>query len=113
MHELPVTESILNISLDHAKKAGARKIVCINIVIGQLSTVVDDSIQFYWDIISKDTIAEGARLNFKRIKAEMLCLSCNQLFEPDGISFQCPNCGSFQVEVSSGDEFFIDSIDVD
>ena len=55
MHELPVTESVLEIALRHAKGAGAERITNIYLVIGQLSSIVDDSIQFYWDIVSKDS----------------------------------------------------------
>lgn len=113
MHELPVTESILEIAIRNAKNANATRIININIVIGQLATIVDESIQFYWDIISKDTIAEGAKLTFNRISAEMLCLSCNYRFAPDGINYQCPKCGSFQVKVSAGDEFYLDTIDIE
>ena len=113
MHELPVTESILEIALRNATAANAKKIININIVIGQLSTIVDDSIQFYWEIISKNTIAENAKITFSRVKAEMLCLSCNYRFEPNGVDFQCPKCGGFQVKVVSGDEFYIDTIDVE
>ena len=47
MHELPVTESILEIALRHAQEAGARRITDLYLIIGQLSTIVDDSIQFY------------------------------------------------------------------
>jgi hydrogenase nickel incorporation protein HypA/HybF len=60
MHELPVTESLLEIALRHARKAGAERITRLNIVIGELSSIVDESIRFYWDIVSKDTMAEGS-----------------------------------------------------
>ncbi|HAX69543.1 MAG TPA: hydrogenase maturation nickel metallochaperone HypA, partial [Anaerolineae bacterium] len=48
MHELPVTQSLLKIALDHAEKANAKQITALNIVMGELSSMVDDSIQFYW-----------------------------------------------------------------
>jgi hydrogenase nickel incorporation protein HypA/HybF len=67
MRELAVTQSILIISLHHAKEASARRITGINLVIGQFLSIVDDSVQFYWDIVSDGTIAKGARLHFDRI----------------------------------------------
>jgi len=63
MHELAVTQSILKIALQHAEKANANRVTDLNIVMGELSKMVDDSIQFYWDIIAKDTIAEKATLH--------------------------------------------------
>ena len=74
MHELSVTQSILEISLRHASDANARKITNLYLVVGQLATIVDDSVQFYWDMISEGTIAEGATLHFKRLPAKLICL---------------------------------------
>jgi hydrogenase nickel incorporation protein HypA/HybF len=113
MHELPITQNILEIALRHAEKAGATRITGLNLVIGQLASMVDDSIQFYWDIIASDTPAQGAKLNFRRIPAEMLCQQCNFAFPPTGDEFACPNCGSTSVRVNAGNEFFLESIEVD
>ena len=113
MHELPITESILEISLRHANKAGAKRINSINIRIGEYASIVDDSVQFYWDIISKDTIAEKAILNFDRVPAEFLCLECNKEFIPRADQFSCPSCESIKVKLTKGNEFYLESIDVE
>jgi len=113
MHELPVTESILEIALRHAQKADATRITDLHLVIGQLATLVDDSIQFYWDMIAKDTIAEGARLHFQRIPAELLCLDCGNRYNPGDEILACPKCQSVRVKVTAGEEFRLDSIDVE
>lgn len=113
MHELPVTESILEIAIKNARQAGAKRIADIYLVIGQLSTIVDDSIQFYWDIIAKDTLAEGARLHFRRIPAEMACQDCGKRFNLNGEDYSCPNCQGINVRVVSGEEFFLEAIEVE
>ena len=64
MHELSITESILDITLRHARQAGAGRVTNLYLVIGQLASIVDDSVQFYWDIVAKGTLAEGAHLHF-------------------------------------------------
>ena len=110
MHELSVTQSVLDIAL---KNAGARKIKQINLVIGQFSSIVDDSIQFYWDIISKDTSAEGSLLHFERIPGEMTCQNCGYVFRPTDESFNCPSCSSPFVRITKGEEFQVESIDVE
>lgn len=110
MHELSVTQGILDIAL---KNAGERKITQINLVIGQFSSIVDDSIQFYWDIISKDTVAETARLHFERIPGEMTCQQCGHAFRPAGETFECPSCSSPFVKITKGEEFQVESIDVE
>lgn len=113
MHELSVTENILDVSLRHAQEANARKIMNIYLVIGQLATIVDDSVQFYWDMIAKDTIAEQAQLHFRRIPAEFECLDCGFQFHPDEGDLLCTQCGSAQIKILAGEEFFIEAIDIE
>jgi hydrogenase nickel incorporation protein HypA/HybF len=113
MHELPVTESILEISLRHAKEAGARRVTDLFLVIGQLASIVDDSVAFYWDIISKDTPAQGAKLHFKRIPTEMRCRDCNVRYQPAAEDPACPDCGGFNIQIVAGEEFYLEAIDVE
>ena len=113
MHELAVTQSILDISLRHANEARAKRITGINLVVGQFSSIVDDSVQFYWDIIAKETIAYGATLHFNRIPGEMTCSDCGHTFRPKDDTFECPSCSSALVRITKGEEFRVDSIDVE
>jgi hydrogenase nickel incorporation protein HypA/HybF len=113
MHELPVTESILSIALKHAESAGAKRVTEIYLVIGELASIIDESVSFYWDIVSKDTLAEGANLIFRRIKAELLCRECDQRYQPDGRDFNCPTCDGHKVKVIAGDEFSVEAIQVE
>lgn len=113
MHELAVTQSILDISIRHAKEADAKRVTGINIVIGQFASIVDDSVKFYWDLVAEGTIAHGATLHFERIPGEMTCEACGHTFRPGDISFECPACSSVQVRITQGEEFRVDSIDVE
>ncbi|QRN83665.1 hydrogenase maturation nickel metallochaperone HypA [Chloroflexota bacterium] len=112
MHELSVTESVLEIACKHGEKARAKKVTDIFLVIGKLSSIVDDSVQFYWDFISKGTLCEGATLHFKRIPAELICLDCDHKYTLDDELSPCPRCGSARIRVISGDEFNLESIEV-
>ncbi len=112
MHELSVTESVLEIACKHAKKAQASKVTDIYLVIGKLSSIVDDSIKFYWNVISKDTLCEEAKLHFKRLPAKLLCLDCEKQYTLDHDLTPCPNCNSARVRVLSGDEFHLESIEI-
>jgi hydrogenase nickel incorporation protein HypA/HybF len=113
MHELAVTESILSIAEKHALQAEASRVTDIHIVIGKLASIVDDSVQFYWDIISEDTICSGAVLHFTRKPAQLVCLQCNQEYTLEDELTACPHCGSAQVKVISGDEFWLESIEIE
>ena len=113
MHEMAITQSILDIAVDHAARNGAARVMSLNLVIGQLSSIVDDSVQFYWDIISKDTLCEGATLNFERIPAKMSCQDCGHTYSLSHGLEACPQCGGFNVRVIAGDEFRLESIEVE
>ena len=113
MHELSVTESLLKIAVEHAEKANARRVTDLHIVIGDLASMVDDSIQFYWDIIAKGTIAEQARLDFRRVPAELQCNTCSEKYQPTDKELICPNCHGIGAKIISGEEFFLESIDVE
>jgi hydrogenase nickel incorporation protein HypA/HybF len=113
MHELSVTQSLLEITLRHAEQAGARRVARLNLVIGELASIVDDSVQFYWDIISRDTIAEGAELCFERVPGCLHCRSCGHTFPLNGRDYACPACSGKQVTAVGGDDFRLESIEVE
>jgi hydrogenase nickel incorporation protein HypA/HybF len=112
MHELAVTENILEIASRHGVQAGAKRVTDIHIVIGKLSSVVDDSVQFYWDILSEKSICAGAKLHFERIPAQMQCLDCEKIYTIQELT-PCPNCSSTNIKVISGEEFWLDSIEIE
>lgn len=113
MHELPVTQSILEIALRHAEQAGAKEIKQINLLIGQYASLVDDSIQFYWQIIAEGTIAQNAVLHFERVPVEFTCQDCGAVYRPQEDTFACPQCLSPRVRVTRGAELRVESIEIE
>ena len=113
MHEYAITENIIKTVNTEAAKAGAKKITEIKLVIGDLSSVVDESVQMYFDIISKGTLAECAKLVFKRVPAEYRCKKCGNEFVRKSSSFNCPECGGDSILTDKGKEFYIESIEVE
>jgi len=114
VHELPITEDILKIALSHGEKNGAKKIVRIYLSIGELTDLIDEWVQRYFDYLAKDSIAEGAELIIERIPIRVLCDECDEAFEVDKktMSFACPNCGEKSAQLISGREFTVKSIEI-
>jgi hydrogenase nickel incorporation protein HypA/HybF len=114
MHELPATRGILAIALDKARDAHAVRVTAIDIHIGDMTSIVDDSVQFYFDILSKDTLAAGAKLNFNREPGTGTCVNCGNIsaVKPP-LDPECPSCQTYGVRVSGGNRFFVESIEVD
>jgi hydrogenase nickel incorporation protein HypA/HybF len=113
MHELSVTQSILDIALAHAQGAGASRILKVNLVIGELSGLVGEYIQFYFDFVSKGTPAEGAELTFRRVPARFRCLDCGTEYEPNGADWTCTQCGALRPMAVGGRELLVESIEVE
>jgi len=113
MHELSVTENLLSIALRHAREAGAGRVTDLYVVIGDLSSIVDDSVQFYWDIVAEGSLAEGARLHFRRVPIEVMCVDCRHRYSPARDDLACPACGSARIRIAAGEEFSLEAIDVE
>jgi hydrogenase nickel incorporation protein HypA/HybF len=113
MHEYAVTKSIVDIVVNEAKRAGAKKVTKIHLVIGDLSSIIDESVSMYFDIISKDTAAEGAKLVFKRMPAKFLCTVCAHEYDKPLKGFDCPVCGGAGKLTGAGREFYIESMEVE
>ncbi len=115
MHELSVTESILKIVLKHAETNDAAKVLSIGLKIGELSELVGDCIQHYFDYLSKGTIAEGAIIEVERSPVIFQCTDCGNKFEvslKETKDFTCPQCRGAKVTLISGREFYIKDITI-
>jgi hydrogenase nickel incorporation protein HypA/HybF len=112
MHEMAVTEDILRIVKEHAERGGAAEVTDIYLVVGELASFVDDSIQFYFDLLAPGTVAEGAKLHFQRVHTRFRCRNCEHEFEPAERDWLCPECHALGGEVIAGKEFYVESIEV-
>lgn len=112
MHELSVVESMVSVVLRHAEKNRATRVTKINMVLGEVSSVMEEPVRFYFDIISKDTVAQGAELSFKRTPLEARCSDCGHEFRVVEFDFTCPECRGSETEVISGREFQVESIEI-
>ncbi len=113
MHEQSIVESLLALALQNAQKDKANRILRIYLVVGDLSGVVEDAVDFYFGFLSRGTIAAGAALFFQHVPAELRCRNCDTVFSPGPASLRCPKCSEQQVEIVSGRELYVDSIEVE
>ena len=111
MHELSLSGAIVNTVVKHAE---GRPVSVVSLRVGALRQVVPDTLEFYFEFVSKGTVCEGARLEQELIPARLRCASCEREWEIDLPVFMCPSCGTAgRVEVASGDEFEVESIEVE
>ena len=114
MHEMGIAEGILSSAEDAAREAGATRINSVDVTIGELTEVMEDALHFAWEALREGTMAEGATLNVTMLSARTRCFDCGIEFDHgryDGT--RCPECGSYVVQLLTGRELKIDSIDID
>jgi hydrogenase nickel incorporation protein HypA/HybF len=111
MHELPVVLEVIKIANKEAEKTGIKNIKSITIVMGELSAVMSESVQLYFELLAEGTPCEGAKLVFEHKPCLLHCKACDCKFEHLKI-FDCPECGEMAFLVKgSGRELFVKSID--
>jgi len=113
MHEYAVTQSLLDTAMEYARKNDAKRVLSLNLVIGELSGIIDESVQFYWDMISADSICRDSKLNFGHVKAKLVCGECGNEFYMGEELTPCPKCGSMSLNIIAGKEFRLESIEIE
>ena len=109
MHEYSLAQSIIHSATHHA--CGA-KVLKIELVIGESSGILGESIRMYFDIFAESTLCEGATIEIESIKPKLRCKTCGLFFERKPFTFECP-CGGEGEPTDVGREFFIKSITID
>lgn len=110
MHELSLSSAVVNTV---AKHADGRRVSVVNLRVGQLRQVIPDTLEFYFEFVARDTACEGARLEQQVVQARLRCEPCGLEWAIEIPAFRCPTCGGSEVEIASGDEFEVESIEVE
>lgn len=110
MHEMGITQGIIDLCLQHAADKPIRVVV---IEIGKLSGVVPEAIEFCFAACSCDTLAEHARLEIRQTGGRGLCLECGQDQPVERLYDSCRRCGGYALDIISGEEMRVIEIEVD
>ena len=113
MHEMGIATEIVRI-VTESIPADIRdpKVARINLNVGKLAAVVPQSLQFCFEIAAKETPAEGAQLRIEEIAVSASCNACRHQWEITEPVFNCPGCNSGSIEMLSGRELDIESIEL-
>ena len=113
MHEFGLTQAVVETSVVSAREARCTRITEIRLVIGELTQVVSEAMDFAFDALSKGTMCEGAKLTIEFVPPRSVCLDCGVEFGHDQLHRKCPACGSPYTQVVAGRELEIASIEVE
>jgi hydrogenase nickel incorporation protein HypA/HybF len=113
MHEVSVMRNLLDIVEAAAEREGTDRIDVIHLRIGEMTGINFESLEFAFEILSKGTRAEGAKLEYDKVDLLGRCSGCSCEFSPDDLVFRCPECGSGRVDIIAGREMEVDYILLD
>ena len=111
MRELEATQNVLKKSLQRVKDPA--RIKCVHLIIGEVAELDQTLIETHWRELSIGTPAEHARLHFRLRKAEVQCMACFNKYQPLDGKIHCPYCGSYGAKILSGEEFELESIELE
>ncbi len=119
MHELAVAQAIVAAAERHAD---GRPVAIVRVRVGRLRQMVPEYLTWFFEIAAKETLCEGASLEWERIPSLLRCAACGAEWDPAPppapdqasliVGFRCPRCGAGDHSVVSGDELLVESIDV-
>jgi hydrogenase nickel incorporation protein HypA/HybF len=113
MHELAITQSILDIVLEYARREAAPSIGSINLVIGEMTGVAEEYVRLYLGLIGRGTEAENAQVHVRLVPITLRCRQCGERFKAGRSKWACPSCQSTDAEITGGRELFVESIEVE
>ena len=112
MHEVSLMQDALILAARRATEAGAARIHTLRMRVGPLSGAVPEALEFAFEVVAQGTMAEGAKLEVERVPLVCYCVTCQADFQPDDCVCECPSCHQPSIEVRSGRELELASLEV-
>jgi hydrogenase nickel incorporation protein HypA/HybF len=113
MHEMSLSQGMLELIEDAARRDGFARVRTVWLEIGALAAVEPEALKFCFDVVTRGSCAQGARLEIIATPGQAWCLKCSQqigISEPLGA---CPECGSHQVQVTGGTDMRVKELEVE
>lgn len=113
MHEMSIAESVLQIIEDKARVEGFSRVKAVWLEVGQLASVEKESLRFCFDVVTRNSVAQDARLEIIETAGHGWCMECASNVPVTARYEPCPNCGNFQIEVTGGEEMRVKELEVE
>ena len=113
MHEMGIALQIIEIaSASIPRSETPIQVEKVNLKVGKMAAIVSDSLHFCFEIAAKDSLLSGAVLHIEEVPVRARCKDCHDEWTIGEPVFQCPQCGSGQLDIISGRELNIESIEI-
>ena len=113
MHEMSLAESVREIVDDTARASGARRVAAVRLEIGKLAQVEIDAMRFAFEVVKRGSFADTARLDIVETDGTAWCMLCSEAVVISRRGDPCPQCDSFQLQVTGGDRMRVMDIEIE
>jgi hydrogenase nickel incorporation protein HypA/HybF len=113
MHEMSLCESILQVLEEQAREQGFSRVRTVRLEIGVLAGVEPQALRFGFEVVMRNSLADGACLELIELPGHAWCMECARTVEVSQRFDPCPDCGGYQLQVSGGDELRIKNLEVE
>ena len=113
MHEMSICESIISVIEQQALVQQFNKVRRVRLEVGPLAGVELEALRFSFDVVCKGGLAEGAALDVIELPIDAWCMKCAKKVIVKQRYDACPECESYQVQITGGDELRIKDMEVD
>jgi hydrogenase nickel incorporation protein HypA/HybF len=113
MHEVGIAKEAVDAAIEHAEKAGATHVLKIKLRIGALAGVVPEALAFAFEVVTEGTAASGAVFEYEWVPVRCHCAACERDFEPEGIVYECPECGALSWDLRGGRELDLMTVEAE
>jgi hydrogenase nickel incorporation protein HypA/HybF len=123
VHEVSVISGIVNAVLEELEKYDVIKVSAVDILIGDMTMLGDEQLTFAYEVVTRDTLLEGSKLNIEHESIRVTCDACKydgpvKLLESGDYTshkipvMSCPECGG-HIEVVAGQSCCVTSVDIE
>ncbi|ADG83790.1 hydrogenase maturation nickel metallochaperone HypA [Thermincola potens] len=113
MHEAAIVESIFNVLNAQIKEHRIKKVLKVKLRVGEMTAVENTTLIACFEVYAENTAVQGADLVIERVPLKARCQECKEEFPVLNYSFRCSRCGGTNVQVISGRELYIESIEAE
>ena len=112
MHEVSIMAEAVRMAVETAQTSGAQRVTAVRLRVGTLSGAVPEALRFAWDVVCRDTIADGARLEMEIVPAACWCATCAAEFASEDFLGECPHCHNVSGELRHGRELDVAAVEM-
>jgi len=113
MHEMAICESIISVIEQQAVAQSFNKVNMVRLEVGAMAGVELEALRFSFDVVTRGSIADGAKLDVIELPVTGWCMPCARAISVRERYDACPDCGSYQIQITGGEELRIKEMEVD